>query len=81
MSTPFLRLGEFAHSPAIEIFNPYVALQDWTGSPGLMCLMLPDVPDVDGPSPVRIIRTATLPADPPLSPAGLECSRPAAPPP
>ena len=34
MSTPFLRLGEFAHSPAIEIFNPYVALQDWTGSPG-----------------------------------------------
>jgi hypothetical protein len=33
MSTPFLRLGEFAHSPAIEIFNPYVALQDWTGSP------------------------------------------------
>jgi len=34
MSTPFFRWGEFAHNPALEIFNPYVALQDWTGSPG-----------------------------------------------
>ena len=33
MSTPFFRWGEFAHNPALEIFNPYVALQDWTGSP------------------------------------------------
>jgi hypothetical protein len=42
MSTPFLRLGEFAHNPAIEIFNPYVALQDWTGSPGIRLHSLVD---------------------------------------
>jgi hypothetical protein len=27
-------LGEFAQGTAAEIFNPYVALQAWAGTPG-----------------------------------------------
>ena len=31
---PFLSLGEFAQDAAAEIFNPYLALQAWAGTPG-----------------------------------------------
>ena len=30
----FLSLGEFAQDAAAEIFNPYLALQAWAGTPG-----------------------------------------------
>jgi hypothetical protein len=30
---PFLSLGEFAQDAAAEIFNPYLALQAWAGTP------------------------------------------------
>jgi len=33
---PFVRWGEFAQGTEAEIFNPYVALQAWAGTPAVL---------------------------------------------
>jgi hypothetical protein len=45
-------LGEFAQGTAAEIFNPYVALQAWAGTPGLL-VFKEEFPTACARSPMR----------------------------